>query len=85
MCPSKKECPPTKEFYGTTTIGEKGQIVIPAEARTAMKLEKGDKLLVFGMGEDMIAFSKLSELEKFASHLSEKLESIRTIIKKSEK
>jgi bifunctional DNA-binding transcriptional regulator/antitoxin component of YhaV-PrlF toxin-antitoxin module len=59
-------------------------VVIPSEAREAMKLQKGDKLLVFGMGCDMIAFSKLSNLEKFAEHLSKRLDAIRTIIKKTE-
>jgi len=73
----------SEKFFGTTTIGEKGQVVIPAEAREAMKLNKGDKLLVFGMGHDMIAFTKLSQVEQFASHLSQKLESIREIIKKT--
>lgn len=70
-------------FYGATTIGEKGQVVIPIEARETMGLKKGDKLLVFGMGCDMLAFSKLSELEQFASHLSTRLDAIREIIKKS--
>jgi AbrB family looped-hinge helix DNA binding protein len=82
MCPQKKSC---EECYGTATVGEKGQVVIPREARELMKLKKGDKLLVFGMGDDMIAFSKLSNLEKFASHLSERLEGIRAIINKSKK
>lgn len=72
-----------EQFYGTTTLGEKGQIVIPAEARKAMGIKKGEKLLVFGMGCDMLAFSKLSKVEQFASHLSGRLESIREIIKKS--
>ena len=35
-----------KHFHGTTTLGEKGQIVIPAYARKAMGLKSGDKLLV---------------------------------------
>ncbi len=73
----------TEQFYGTTTIGEKGQIVIPAGARTAMGLKKGEKLLVFGMGHDMIALSKLSKVEQFASHLASKLDAIRTVIKKN--
>lgn len=72
-----------EQFYGTTTLGEKGQVVIPAEARKSMGIKKGDKLLVFGMGCDMLAFSKLSKIEKFASHLSGRLEAIRTIINKS--
>lgn len=35
------------KFVGSVTIGERGQIVIPAEARKEFGLEVGDKLLVF--------------------------------------
>jgi AbrB family looped-hinge helix DNA binding protein len=76
MC-AKELCP----FYGSATIGEKGQVVIPQEVREQMKLEKGDKLLVFGMGDDMVAFTKLDHFERFEKHLSSKLENIRKIIK----
>ena len=72
-----------KQFYGTTTLGEKGQVVIPAEARMQMKLKSGDKLLVFGMGDDMVSFSRIEQLEKFAAHLAHKLESIKKLIRKS--
>ncbi|MEJ0021962.1 MAG: AbrB/MazE/SpoVT family DNA-binding domain-containing protein [Candidatus Doudnabacteria bacterium] len=76
---TKENCP----FYGSTTIGEKGQVVIPQQVRETMKLEKGDKLLVFGMGEEMVALAKVSRFEKFEKHLSSKLESIRKIIKEN--
>jgi AbrB family looped-hinge helix DNA binding protein len=72
-----------EQFYGTTTLGEKGQVVIPAEARKSMGIEKGEKLLVFGMGCDMLTLTKLSNVEKFASHLSGRLDAIRGIIKNS--
>lgn len=72
-----------KHFYGTTTIGEKGQVVIPAEVRRALKLKKGDKLLVFGMGGNMVTFTKAQQLEKFADALSKKLEGLRSILKNS--
>ncbi len=72
-----------EQFYGTATIGEKGQMVIPSEARKAMGLKKGDKLLAFGMGCDMVVFSKLSKVEQFTSHLSGRLDTIREVIKKS--
>lgn len=72
-----------KHFYGTTTIGEKGQIVIPAEARKLMKLKTGDKLLVFGMGSNMVALSKFEQLEEFANSLSKRLEGLREILKKA--
>lgn len=71
-----------KHFFGTTTIGEKGQVVIPAEARKAMGLKSGQKLLVIGMGKSMIALTKADQLEKMADHLSKKLEGIRDVLKK---
>ena len=73
-----------KAFYGTTTLGEKGQVVIPAKAREVMDVKKGEKLLVFSMGTDLVVLSKLSNLEKFASHLAKKLQDIRDIIKKTD-
>jgi len=69
-------------FYGTTTLGEKGQVVIPADAREALHLKKGEKLLVFSIGNDMLAFSKVAHLEKFASKLAKRLELVRGAIKK---
>ena len=35
-------------FYGTVTVGERGQVVIPAQAREDFDVNAGDKLLVFG-------------------------------------
>lgn len=36
------------KLYGTVTVGERGQIVIPVEARKELRLEPSTKLLVFG-------------------------------------
>ena len=36
----------THAFYGAVTVGERGQIVIPAEARAEMGWEPGEKILV---------------------------------------
>ncbi|MFI5387106.1 MAG: AbrB/MazE/SpoVT family DNA-binding domain-containing protein [Fimbriimonadales bacterium] len=33
-------------FYGSVTVGERGQIVIPSEARAEMGMQQGDKLLI---------------------------------------
>lgn len=72
-----------KHFYGTTTLGEKGQVVIPADARKALKLKSGDKLLVFGMGGNMVTLAKFEQLEKMADKLNEKLQGLRDILKKA--
>ena len=34
-------------FFGAVTVGERGQVVIPAEARKRLGFQPGDKLLVF--------------------------------------
>lgn len=70
-------------FFGTTVVGERGQAVIPAEAREALKLKKGDKLLVFGMGNGMLSFSTLSAFERFHSHMNKQLSVIQKVIKKN--
>ena len=36
------------EFYGSATVGERGQIVLPAELRKKVGIKPGDKLLVLG-------------------------------------
>jgi len=36
------------KFYGATVVGERGQIVIPAEARRDMEITPATKLLVLG-------------------------------------
>ncbi len=38
---------PADLFYGSVTVGERGQVVVPAEARKAHGFQPGDKLLVF--------------------------------------
>lgn len=74
-----------QEFYGTTTIGERGQIVIPQEARKAMKLKNSDKLLAFGMGKDMLVLTKVSQLQVMAKKLSQKLNALETAIESTKK
>lgn len=36
------------EFYGAVTVSERGQIVIPAQARRDLAIGTGEKLLVMG-------------------------------------
>ena len=38
-----------RHIFGTVKVGEKGQIVIPKEARTVFGIQPGDTLLVRGI------------------------------------
>jgi len=72
----------SKKFYGSVTVGERGQVVIPASARTQLNIRQGEKLLVFKMKDDAILFSKASGVEKFVEHMESKLGNIRKILSK---
>lgn len=40
--------PKGKHFFGSVTVGERGQIVIPQKARKVFRIEPGEQILVFG-------------------------------------
>ena len=67
-------------FYGTPVLGERVQVVIPVKAREAFRLERGEQLLVFGMGKNMITLVKVEKAKQFASRLAEKSRSIKLIL-----
>jgi AbrB family looped-hinge helix DNA binding protein len=56
------------KFYGATTIGERGQIVIPAEARKDLNLSHSTKAMVFGVpkGKGLLIVSADSVAEILA-------------------
>ncbi len=58
-------------FMGAVTVGERGQVVIPAQAREHMSLHPGDKLLAFVHSSGhMVSLCKLTMLEEAAQFLS---------------
>lgn len=50
--------PEGKHLFGFVKIGEKGQILIPKEAREIFGLKPGDKLLLLGDEEQGLALVK---------------------------
>jgi len=66
-------------FFGHVTVGERGQVVIPAEARKQFGISSGDKLLVFrdplGHG---IMFTKLDSMQECMTQMMESLESLQS-------
>jgi AbrB family looped-hinge helix DNA binding protein len=47
-----------KHMFGTVKVGERGQIVIPKEARDLFDIRPGDNLLLLGDEEKGIAIVK---------------------------
>lgn len=63
-----------KKLYGTATVGTKGQVVIPAEAREILGIESGDRLYVIGSKQGkwvgLIQEDQLrSMIEQFADNI----------------
>ena len=50
--------PKGKHLFGVVTVGEKGQIVIPAKARKVFDISAGDRLLILGDEEQGLAILK---------------------------
>lgn len=53
--------PKGKHAFGLVSVGEKGQIVIPAKARKVFDINSGDQLLVLGDEERDIAIMKAQD------------------------
>lgn len=55
--------PRGKHIFGTVTINEKGQIVIPKLARDVMKLKSGERLIILGDENEGLALVKADVFE----------------------
>ena len=63
----KDDQPVEKEkFVGISKVGEKGQIVIPKEARDMFDIKAGDSVIVLCDKEKGIALLKADEIEELA-------------------
>jgi AbrB family looped-hinge helix DNA binding protein len=72
-----EKCRPSLEkvFYGVATVGDRGQIVIPADARKQRGIETGDKLLFMasptGRG---LWMGKIDDVREFMTHALENID-----------
>ena len=68
------------QLLGTVTVGERGQVVIPSEAREDMKIKAGEKLLVFKAPIDnVLIIAKPETFEKLIAHIGSKLGNIKDV------
>jgi AbrB family looped-hinge helix DNA binding protein len=59
------------KFFGSATVGERGQVVLPIELRKKMQLQTGDKLIAMGTVGDNVALLLKSE---FLTQILSKME-----------
>ena len=60
-----------EKFIWTAKVGDKGQIVIPKEARQIFDIKNGDTLILFGDTKKGIAIGKYDEYVNFAEQVLE--------------
>lgn len=74
-----------KKLYGTATVGTKGQVVIPADAREEIGIKTGDRLYVIGSPESkVVGFIKEEQLEVFIAKLNLDLDTLKQLKSKQE-
>lgn len=67
------EIPKGHYIFGTVKVGERGQIIIPKEARQVFNIKAGDTLIVLGDEKWGIAVTKSDVLEKHAIDVFKKI------------
>lgn len=74
-----------KKLFGTATVGTKGQVVIPSEAREALRIETGDRLYVIGSpGQNWLGFVKEEQLRSMLDHLTDNIEAYKNALSNPE-
>lgn len=60
--------------YGTTTIGPKGQIVVPSKLRKELNIKNGDQFIVFkNTNLESIVILKAKDISKMLKNLSQEI------------
>lgn len=62
-----------RHVFGTVKVGEKGQIVIPKEARSQFNIQPGDTLLVLGDDRHGIIVTRPDVIQDVAMQILDNL------------
>lgn len=70
------------KFFGSVTVGERGQIAIPAEARRELDISPANKLLAFGnLDAKALMFVKVEFMTEFLSAVATLLPHYEQVLK----
>lgn len=58
-----------RRVFGTAKVGDRGQIVIPKEAREMFNIQPGDTLLIFGESDAGLIVSRPETLNDLADKI----------------
>lgn len=78
--------PHEKKLYGTATVGTKGQVVIPADAREEIGIKTGDRLYVVGSTtKKFVGFIKEEQLRELIEHITDNVEQYKAVLDDNER
>ena len=63
-----------KHIFGTVNVGEKGQIVIPKDARSLFGIQSGDTLLVLGDERGGLIVTRPDVIRETANQIFDRME-----------
>ncbi len=70
-------------FYGSATVGERGQIVLPMKLRKEFDIKQGDKLLVVGIpNHTNIMLINPETMSSYLDVMSENINKMKSAMKK---
>jgi AbrB family looped-hinge helix DNA binding protein len=70
--------------YGAATIGERGQIVIPAELRKLLNIKSGDQLMVFAMvDKKVVSLMPAKDFSQFLNRAAKLISRLETKVSKN--
>lgn len=71
------------QFAGSATVGPKGQVVIPVEAREKMGIKPGDKMIAVYMSEQKaIGFLSEEAIDEMLNKMDRSREWLRSILER---
>lgn len=69
-----------KKLFGTATVGSKGQVVIPADAREELGIMPGDRLYVIGSAErKFVGFIAEEQFQELVEHFADTVEKLKSV------
>ena len=69
--------------YGCVTVGERGQLVIPAELRKILHIKSGDQLMVFAkIDKKVISFMPAKDFSRFLHRAAKLISALESKVSK---
>ncbi len=72
--------------YGSVTVGERGQLVIPAKLRKALNIKPGGQLMVFAkLDKKVISLMPAEDFNKFLEKTAKLISKLESKVQKNAK